>query len=76
MFKLGTHDFVSALKLLPLDHHKVVGIASRDSNKAEDFAEKLGIEQAFGNYSELAESDNVGTNDEYKINYLSINTGR
>lgn len=54
----------------------MVGIASRDSNKAEDFAEKLGIEQAFGNYSELAESDNVGTNDEYKINYLSINTGR
>lgn len=35
------------------DHHQVYGIASRQGDKAEAAAQKLGIPQAYGSYEEL-----------------------
>ena len=34
-------------------------VASRDINRAEDFAKKFGFAKAYGSYKELAEDDNV-----------------
>ncbi|MDX8339909.1 Gfo/Idh/MocA family oxidoreductase [Draconibacterium sp. IB214405] len=49
--------FVNDLKLLP--NAKLYAAASRDLSRAQDFANELGFEKAYGNYTEMAEDPNV-----------------
>ncbi|XP_044303655.1 trans-1,2-dihydrobenzene-1,2-diol dehydrogenase-like [Varanus komodoensis] len=54
-----SHDFLVALKTLPLADHKVVAIASRDVKRAQEYAKKHGICRAYGSYEELAHDPDV-----------------
>lgn len=52
-----SHDFCQALKHLPTA--QVVACAARDAARANAFAEKHGIGQAYGTYEELVSDANV-----------------
>lgn len=52
-----SHDFTQALK--HISTAKVVACSARDSSRAKEFAEKHGIEQAYGSYEELVNDPNV-----------------
>ncbi|XP_046752526.1 trans-1,2-dihydrobenzene-1,2-diol dehydrogenase-like [Diprion similis] len=54
-----SHDFVTALASLPAEEHTVVGIAARDLSRAQTFANLHKIENAYGNYKDLANDPNV-----------------
>lgn len=54
------HDFCVALSTLPFDEHKLMAVAARDQKRAEEFAKKHEIPNAFGSYAELAECPDVG----------------
>lgn len=56
-----TSDFASALKLLPKENHKSIGVASRDLERARDFAQRLSLPKHFGSYLELAQDTEIGT---------------
>ncbi len=45
--------------LAPLKEAKVLAIASRSPEKAEDFARRYGIERAYGSYEQLVEDSDV-----------------
>ena len=52
-----SHDFTQALKHLPTA--RVVACSARDISRAKEFAEKHGIEQAYGTYEELVNDPTV-----------------
>lgn len=52
--------FVTAQKLLPPGHHRVVAVAARSLQSAKDFTAKYGGEKAYGSYKELAEDPEIG----------------
>ncbi|XP_051899063.1 trans-1,2-dihydrobenzene-1,2-diol dehydrogenase-like [Pristis pectinata] len=54
-----SHDFMVALKTLPATDHQAVAVASRDSSRARDFAERHHIPKSYGSYVELANDPNV-----------------
>ncbi|KAI9583940.1 trans-1,2-dihydrobenzene-1,2-diol dehydrogenase [Glossina fuscipes] len=54
-----SHDFCVALSTLPFDEHQIVAVAARDKQRAEEFARKHEIPNAFGSYSELAECGDI-----------------
>ncbi|XP_055302890.1 trans-1,2-dihydrobenzene-1,2-diol dehydrogenase-like [Sitodiplosis mosellana] len=54
-----SHDFANSLSTLNQDDHKVVAVAARDLSRAEEFAKKFNIVQAYGSYVELAQDPNV-----------------
>lgn len=55
-----SNDFVTAIEqCLPETEHKVVAIASRSQNTADEFAKKHGIPKAYEGYDKLAEDENV-----------------
>ncbi|CAD7000119.1 unnamed protein product [Ceratitis capitata] len=54
-----SHDFAVALSTLPASDHKLVAIAARQKDRAEEFAKLHEIPNAFGNYKELAEFTGV-----------------
>uniref|UniRef100_A0A1B6CSQ0 Trans-1,2-dihydrobenzene-1,2-diol dehydrogenase n=2 Tax=Clastoptera arizonana TaxID=38151 RepID=A0A1B6CSQ0_9HEMI len=55
-----SHDFVTALKALPKGEHVVIAVASASGkNKAEEFAKKHNITNAYGTYEELATNDKI-----------------
>ena len=51
------NKFVNDLKLLP--NAKLYAAASRDLNRAQQFANELGFEKAYGNYTEMVTDPNV-----------------
>ena len=53
-------DFVSALKALSKDQHRVVAVAARSLQSAKEFAAKHGIEKSYDSYSKLATDPDVG----------------
>ena len=57
--KIG-FDFCAAVQLLPATEHDIVAVAARDQGKAQEFADKLKIPNAYGSYQELAKDENVG----------------
>nr|CAD7578544.1 unnamed protein product [Timema californicum] len=54
-----SHDFVTALSVLPLAEHVVVAVAARQLSRAKDFATLHNIKAAYGSYEELAKDPNV-----------------
>ncbi|XP_061445582.1 trans-1,2-dihydrobenzene-1,2-diol dehydrogenase-like [Rhineura floridana] len=54
-----SHDFLVALKTLPLENHKVVAIASRELSRAQEYAKIHSIPKAYGSYAELAQDPDV-----------------
>lgn len=61
-----SHDFAVALSTLPASDHKLVAIAARQKDRAEEFAKTHDIPNAFGSYKELAAFADVGE-------YLKLN---
>ena len=59
---LISSDFVSALKALPKDQHRVVAVVEiyPQSQSAKEFATKHGIEKSYDSYSQLATDPDVG----------------
>lgn len=55
-----SHDFCVALDTLPIDEHSIEAVAARDLTRAQQFAQKHEIRQAFGSYEELAQCPDVG----------------
>ncbi|XP_060705165.1 trans-1,2-dihydrobenzene-1,2-diol dehydrogenase-like [Hemiscyllium ocellatum] len=54
-----SHDFMVALKTLPASEHQVAAVASRDSSRAREFAERHEIPKSYGSYRELAADPDV-----------------
>ncbi|XP_017471910.1 PREDICTED: trans-1,2-dihydrobenzene-1,2-diol dehydrogenase-like isoform X2 [Rhagoletis zephyria] len=54
-----SHDFAVALSTLPASDHKLVAVAARQKDRAEEFATLHEIPNAFGSYIELAEFADV-----------------
>ncbi|KAM3607862.1 uncharacterized protein V6R79_015330 [Siganus canaliculatus] len=54
-----SHDFLVALRTMAPDDHKVVAIAARDLQRAEEFAKKHNIPRAYGSYDELANDPDI-----------------
>jgi dihydrodiol dehydrogenase / D-xylose 1-dehydrogenase (NADP) len=52
-----SHDFCQALKVLP--SQKVVACAASEADRAQAFAQKHGIENAYGSYEDLVKDDQV-----------------
>ncbi|XP_067624819.1 trans-1,2-dihydrobenzene-1,2-diol dehydrogenase-like isoform X4 [Eurosta solidaginis] len=52
-------DFVTALKVLPGDHHKVIACTSHYKSVAEAFAAKHNIPYIYSSFQDLARSKNV-----------------
>lgn len=56
---LISHDFVNALSTLSHDDHEVIAVAARDLTRAQRFAKRFNISEAYGNYMDLAKDKNV-----------------
>lgn len=54
-----SHDFCLALKTLPPNEHDIKAVAARSSERSRRFAEKFGIEKAYGTYDELIQDCDV-----------------
>ncbi|KAJ6625029.1 Trans-1,2-dihydrobenzene-1,2-diol dehydrogenase [Pseudolycoriella hygida] len=54
-----SHDFVNALGTLSDNDHKVVAVAARDLNRAQEFAKLHEISKYYSSYEELATDSNV-----------------
>lgn len=54
-----SHDFATAVATLPAEHHKILAVAARDQQKAQEFADLHGIERAYEGYVQLAKDANV-----------------
>ncbi|XP_014681479.1 PREDICTED: trans-1,2-dihydrobenzene-1,2-diol dehydrogenase-like [Priapulus caudatus] len=54
-----SHDFVSAVQLLPAEDHQIVAVGARGMERASAFADKHKIPQAYGSYEDLAHDVNV-----------------
>lgn len=57
---LISSDFVVAMKALPAGDHRHVAVAARSLDSAKSFANKHGVEKAYGSYKELAQDPDVG----------------
>lgn len=55
--KIGTEKVIPAMQ--QCDHAEVVAIASRNTQRAEEVAQELGISQAFGSYEDLLAAGEV-----------------
>jgi len=54
-----SHDFLTAMALLPEGEHRVVGVAARDPIRAGEFATSHKINKVYKNYQELAADEEV-----------------
>ncbi|XP_063612011.1 trans-1,2-dihydrobenzene-1,2-diol dehydrogenase-like [Penaeus indicus] len=52
-------DFVSALKALPAEEHRLVAVAARSLESARAFRDKHGVEKAYESYAKLAEDPEI-----------------
>eukprot|EP00061_Rhincodon_typus_P006899 g28006.t1 len=67
-----SHDFMVALKTLPASEHQAVAVASRDSSRSREFAERHQIPKSYGSYRELAADPDVGEIPGIRAPMLSI----
>lgn len=67
-------DFVNSMQAYPTTDHKIVAVAARSAEKAQEFAKKFEIPKAYEGYKNLAEDKEIGgfkTHNKFKIlNYL------
>ncbi|XP_042893616.1 trans-1,2-dihydrobenzene-1,2-diol dehydrogenase-like [Penaeus japonicus] len=56
---LIANDFVSALKALPAEEHRLVAVAARSLGSAQSFRDKHGLERAYESYAKLAEDPDI-----------------
>lgn len=54
-----SHDFVSALTVLPELEHDVVAVAASELSRAQTFSETHKIKKAYGSYLKLAEDKDI-----------------
>ena len=54
-----SHDFLTAMETLPGGDHRVVAVASRDKERAQEFATKHKVEKVLETYDDLAKDDDV-----------------
>lgn len=54
-----SHDFTVALNTLPDEDHRVVAVAARRLEDAQEFAKKHNIPRAYGSYEELARDPDI-----------------
>ncbi|KAM9850701.1 trans-1,2-dihydrobenzene-1,2-diol dehydrogenase-like [Aulostomus maculatus] len=54
-----SHDFSVALRTLNPEDHKIVAVAARDLQHAQEFAKKHNIPRAYGGYAELAQDPDI-----------------
>ncbi|XP_029036898.1 trans-1,2-dihydrobenzene-1,2-diol dehydrogenase-like [Osmia bicornis bicornis] len=54
-----SHDFVTALGILPASEHVVVAVAARDLSRAQKFASLHKIKKAYDSYAKVAEDKEV-----------------
>jgi len=54
-----SHDFLTAMGTLPTGEHRVVAVASRDKERAMEFAKKHQVEKVLDSYDELAKDVEV-----------------
>ncbi|KAK5639620.1 hypothetical protein RI129_012112 [Pyrocoelia pectoralis] len=54
-----SHDFTCAVQTHPVENHRIVAIAARNLNDAEDFGKSHNIPKAYGSYEELARDKDV-----------------
>ncbi|XP_077375881.1 trans-1,2-dihydrobenzene-1,2-diol dehydrogenase-like isoform X2 [Festucalex cinctus] len=54
-----SHDFTVALKTLPPEDHKIVAVAARNLERAQEFGKKHSIRASYGSYEELAQDPNI-----------------
>ncbi|KAJ8340675.1 hypothetical protein SKAU_G00353080 [Synaphobranchus kaupii] len=54
-----SNDFTVAMKTLPSGNHKIVAVASRTLQHAEEFSKKHRIPKAYGSYEELAKDPEI-----------------
>lgn len=55
-----SHDFTTALTLLPAGEHKVVAVAAGDKERAKKFADSHKIPKHYQGYDDLAKDSEVG----------------
>ena len=56
-----SHDFATAVGILPKSEHRLVAIAAQNLSRADQFAKLHSMDKAYGSYNELAEDQDVGT---------------
>lgn len=52
-------DFCLALKTLPNSEHCIKAVAARSIERSKEFADKFGIEKAYGTYDELFQDSEI-----------------
>ena len=68
--KIGTEKVIPAMQ--QCDHAEVVAIASRNTQRAEEVAQELGISQAFGSYEDLLTAGEVDATYNPLPNHLHV----
>lgn len=53
-------DFVNSMQVYPETDHKIIAIAARSAEKAQEFAKTFNIPKAYGGYKSLAEDKDIG----------------
>lgn len=54
-----SHDFATAVGTLPAADHRILAVAARDQQKAQEFASLHDIERAYEGYEQLANDPDV-----------------
>lgn len=54
-----SNEFAKAI-LVHADENKIIAIAARDKNRAEEFAKTYNIPKAYGDYVSLAKDKDIG----------------
>lgn len=77
------HDFVTAVKGLPVEEHQVVAVAARSLNSATNFANNHNIPKYYEGYEKLAKDPDVQVvyigvlnPQHYEVTILMLNNGK
>ncbi|XP_033323187.1 trans-1,2-dihydrobenzene-1,2-diol dehydrogenase isoform X1 [Megalopta genalis] len=54
-----SHDFVTALNVLPKSEHVVIAVAAQDLSRAENFAATHNVKKAYDSYEKLAKDEEI-----------------
>lgn len=55
-----SHDFATALRILPANEHQMIAVAARQLSRAQDFANLHEIGKAYDDYEKLALDKDIG----------------
>lgn len=54
-----SHDFVTAMRTLPEEEHRLVAVAARERSRAEEFAAKHLVENVLNSYEDIAKHEDI-----------------